>query len=303
MLIFLLELKNAFKNKFANVLFDEPMKKHTTFKIGGNADVFIIPNDSGEIIDAIKLCEEFKAPFYIIGNGSNILVGDGGINGVVIQIFKNMGNIGVNGNIIKAEGGALLSLISRKALEEGLTGLEFASGIPGTVGGGVCMNAGAYGGEMKDIISKVVVLKNGEILELSNEESEFEYRNSCILKNGMIVLEAEMVLQKGKADEIKEKMFEFNRLRSEKQPLEFPSAGSAFKRPEGYFAGKLIMDSGLRGYSVGGASVSEKHCGFIINKGNATAKDVITLIEDVKRIVNDKFGVMLKPEIRFIGNF
>ena len=299
----MLELKNAFKNKFANVLFDEPMKKHTTFKIGGNADVFIIPNDSGEIIDAIKLCEEFKAPFYIIGNGSNILVGDGGINGVVIQIFKNMGNIGVNGNIIKAEGGALLSLISRKALEEGLTGLEFASGIPGTVGGGVCMNAGAYGGEMKDIISKVVVLKNGEILELSNEESEFEYRNSCILKNGMIVLEAEMVLQKGKADEIKEKMFEFNRLRSEKQPLEFPSAGSAFKRPEGYFAGKLIMDSGLRGYSVGGASVSEKQCGFIINKGNATAKDVITLIEDVKRIVNDKFGVMLKPEIRFIGNF
>ena len=299
----MLELKNAFKNKFANVLFDEPMKKHTTFKIGGNADVFIIPNDSGEIIDAIKLCEEFKAPFYIIGNGSNILVGDGGINGVVIQIFKNMGNIGVNGNIIKAEGGALLSLISRKALEEGLTGLEFASGIPGTVGGGVCMNAGAYGGEMKDIISKVVVLKNGEILELSNEESEFEYRNSCILKNGMIVLEAEMVLQKGKADEIKEKMFEFKRLRSEKQPLEFPSAGSAFKRPEGYFAGKLIMDSGLRGYSVGGASVSEKHCGFIINKGNATAKDVITLIEDVKRIVNDKFGVMLKPEIRFIGNF
>ncbi len=299
----MLELKNAFKNKFANVLFDEPMKKHTTFKIGGNADVFIIPNDSGEIIDAIKLCEEFKAPFYIIGNGSNILVGDGGINGVVIQIFKNMGNIGVNGNIIKAEGGALLSLVSRKALEEGLTGLEFASGIPGTVGGGVCMNAGAYGGEMKDIISKVVVLKNGEILELSNEESEFEYRNSCILKNGMIVLEAEMVLQKGKADEIKEKMFEFNRLRSEKQPLEFPSAGSAFKRPEGYFAGKLIMDSGLRGYSVGGASVSEKHCGFIINKGNATAKDVITLIDDVKRIVNDKFGVMLKPEIRFIGNF
>ncbi len=299
----MLELKNAFKNKFANVLFDEPMKKHTTFKIGGNADVFIIPNDSGEIIDAIKLCEEFKAPFYIIGNGSNILVGDGGINGVVIQIFKNMGNIGVNGNIIKAEGGALLSLVSRKALEEGLTGLEFASGIPGTVGGGVCMNAGAYGGEMKDIISKVVVLKNGEILELSNEESEFEYRNSCILKNGMIVLEAEMVLQKGKADEIKEKMFEFNRLRSEKQPLEFPSAGSAFKRPEGYFAGKLIMDSGLRGYSVGGASVSEKHCGFIINKGNATAKDVRTLIDDVKRIVNDKFGVMLKPEIRFIGNF
>ncbi len=299
----MLELKNAFKNKFTNVLFDEPMKKHTTFKIGGNADVFVIPRNSQEIIDSIKLCEEFEAPFYIIGNGSNLLVGDGGINGVVIQIFKNMGSIRVNGNIIKAESGALLSSVSKRAIDEGLTGLEFASGIPGTVGGGVCMNAGAYGGEMKDIISKVVVLKNGKISELSNEESEFEYRNSRILKNGMIVLEAEMVLQKGNFDEIKEKTYEFNRLRSEKQPLEFPSAGSAFKRPEGYFAGKLIMDSGLRGYSVGGASVSEKHCGFIVNKGGATAKDVITLIEDVKRIVNDKFGVTLEPEIRFVGKF
>ena len=299
----MLELKKAFKNKFTNVLFDEPMKKHTTFKIGGNADVFVIPRNSQEIIDSIKLCEEFEAPFYIIGNGSNLLVGDGGINGVVIQIFKNMGSIRVNGNIIKAESGALLSSVSKRAIDEGLTGLEFASGIPGTVGGGVCMNAGAYGGEMKDIISKVVVLKNGKISELSNEESEFEYRNSRILKNGMIVLEAEMVLQKGNFDEIKEKTYEFNRLRSEKQPLEFPSAGSAFKRPEGYFAGKLIMDSGLRGYSVGGASVSEKHCGFIVNKGGATAKDVITLIEDVKRIVNDKFGVTLEPEIRFVGKF
>ena len=299
----MLELKNAFKNKFTNVLFDEPMKKHTTFKIGGNADVFVIPRNSQEIIDSIKLCEEFEAPFYIIGNGSNLLVGDGGLNGVVIQIFKNMGSIRVNGNIIKAESGALLSSVSKRAIDEGLTGLEFASGIPGTVGGGVCMNAGAYGGEMKDIISKVVVLKNGKISELSNEESEFEYRNSRILKNGMIVLEAEMVLQKGNFDEIKEKTYEFNRLRSEKQPLEFPSAGSAFKRPEGYFAGKLIMDSGLRGYSVGGASVSEKHCGFIVNKGGATAKDVITLIEDVKRIVNDKFGVTLEPEIRFVGKF
>ncbi len=299
----MLELKNAFKNKFTNVLFDEPMKKHTTFKIGGNADVFVIPRNSQEIIDSIKLCEEFEAPFYIIGNGSNLLVGDGGINGVVIQIFKNMGSIRVNGNIIKAESGALLSSVSKRAIDEGLTGLEFASGIPGTVGGGVCMNAGAYGGEMKDIISKVVVLKNGKISELSNEESEFEYRNSRILKNGMIVLEAEMVLRKGNFDEIKEKTYEFNRLRSEKQPLEFPSAGSAFKRPEGYFAGKLIMDSGLRGYSVGGASVSEKHCGFIVNKGGATAKDVITLIEDVKRIVNDKFGVTLEPEIRFVGKF
>ena len=299
----MLELKNAFKNKFANVLFDEPMKKHTTFKIGGNADIFVIPKDRQEIIDSIKLCKEFEAPFYIIGNGSNLLVGDGGIKGAVIQIFKNMGNIKVNGNVIKTESGALLSSVSKKALDEGLTGLEFASGIPGTVGGGVCMNAGAYGGEMKDIISKVVVLRNGEILELSNEEAGFEYRNSRILKNSMIVLETEMVLKKGNINEIKEKTREFNRLRSEKQPLEFPSAGSAFKRPEGYFAGKLIMDSGLRGYSVGGASISEKHCGFIVNKGGATAKDVITLIEDVKKIVNDKFGVILEPEIRFIGNF
>jgi len=302
-LIFLLDFKNAFKDKFANVLFDEPMKKHTTFKIGGNADVFLAPENIEEVILSIDLCKKFELPFYIIGNGSNLLVGDGGFSGVIIQIFKNMGNIEVCGNVIKAEGGALLSSVSKKALTAELFGLEFASGIPGTVGGAVCMNAGAYGGEMKDVISKVTVLKNGSIFELSNDEAGFQYRNSRILKEGAIVLGTEIILQKGNADEIKEKMLEFNRLRSEKQPLEFPSAGSTFKRPEGYFAGKLIMDSGLKGYSVGGAAVSEKHCGFVVNKGNATAKDVLTLIEDVKKIVNDKFGVMLEPEIRLIGNF
>ncbi len=299
----MLDLKNDFKNKFENVLFDEPMKKHTTFKIGGNADIFIMPKNAGEVIESIKMCEKYELPFYIIGNGSNLLVGDGGFNGTIIQIFKNMGNIQVCGNVIKAEGGALLSSVSRNALNAGLTGLEFASGIPGTVGGGVCMNAGAYGGEMKDVVSRVTVLKDGGIFELSNYDAGFEYRNSRILKERSVVLETEMTLKKGDSDEINKKMLEFSRLRSEKQPLEFPSAGSTFKRPEGYFAGKLIMDSGLKGYSVGDAAVSEKHCGFVVNKGNATARDVLTLIEDVKRIVNDKFGVMLETEIRLIGNF
>lgn len=295
--------KSKFENAFSDVLFDEPMKKHTTFKIGGNADVFISPKNVDEIKKSVSLCKEFDIPYYIIGNGSNLLVGDKGFRGVIIQIFKNMNNIEVSGNTIIAESGAFLTSVSKKALENSLTGLEFAAGIPGTIGGGVCMNAGAYGGEMKDVVKKVTLLKDSEVVEFSNEDACFEYRNSKILKENMIVLSTELTLEKGNFDEIKEKMNGFNKSRVEKQPLEFPSAGSTFKRPVGYFAGKLIMDSGLRGYSVGGASVSEKHCGFVINKGGATAKDVITLIENVKNIVNDKFGVILEPEIRIIGEF
>ncbi len=295
--------KSKFENAFSDVLFDEPMKKHTTFKIGGNADVFISPKNVDEVKKSVSLCKEFDIPYYIIGNGSNLLVGDKGFRGVIIQIFKNMNNIEVSGNTIIAESGAFLTSVSKKALENSLTGLEFAAGIPGTIGGGVCMNAGAYGGEMKDVVKKVTLLKDSEVVEFSNEDACFEYRNSKILKENMIVLSTELTLEKGNFDEIKEKMNGFNKSRVEKQPLEFPSAGSTFKRPVGYFAGKLIMDSGLRGYSVGGASVSEKHCGFVINKGGATAKDVITLIENVKNIVNDKFGVILEPEIRIIGEF
>lgn len=297
------DFKGIFEGKFQNVLFDEPMKKHTTFRIGGNADVFVVPKNAQEVKEAVELCKNCDIPYYIIGNGSNLLVGDGGFRGAVIQLFKNFGNIEVFDNVIKADGGAFLAGVSKKALEFGLSGLEFAAGIPGTVGGGVCMNAGAYGGELKDVVSKVTVLHNGEIFDISGEDACFEYRNSKILKEKMIVIGAEMILQKGNFDEIKEKMSEFNKMRSEKQPLEFPSAGSTFKRPEGYFAGKLIMDSGLRGYSVGDAAVSEKHCGFVINKGNASAKDVLTLINDVRDIVKDKFDVVLEPEVRIIGEF
>ena len=298
-----MDLKNKFKNNLENVLFDEPMKKHTTFKIGGNADIFIAPKNIDEVKKSISLCKELNVPFYVIGNGSNLLVSDKGFRGAIIQIFKNMSKIEVNGNIIKAEAGAFLTTVSKTALENNLTGLEFAGGIPGTIGGGISMNAGAYGGELKDVVKKVTVLKNDEVIELSNEDACFEYRNSKILKEKMIVLETELVLEKGDFQQIKTKMTEFNKSRSEKQPLEFPSAGSTFKRPEGYFAGKLVMDAGLRGYTVGGAMVSEKHCGFVVNKGSATAKDVITLMEDVKNIVNDKFGVILEPEVRIIGEF
>jgi len=297
------DFKNCFIGNFESVFFDEPMKKHTTFKIGGNADVFVVPKDIDEVKKVISLCKELRIPYYIIGNGSNILVGDKGFRGVIIQIFKNLDNIKVHENIIEAQSGASLTLVSKKALDFSLCGFEFAAGIPGTIGGGVCMNAGAYGGEMKDVVSKVTVFKDGNIFELSNQDACFEYRNSRILKERMIVLSVEISLKSGNAEEIKEKMTQFNRLRNEKQPLDFPSAGSTFKRPEGYFAGKLIMDSGLKGYTVGGASISEKHCGFVINKNDAKAKDVITLIENVKNIVNDKFGVILEPEIRFIGEF
>lgn len=297
------DFKNYFVKNFETVFFDEPMKKHTTFKIGGNADIFVVPKNIDEIKKVISLCKEQSIPYYVIGNGSNILVGDKGFKGVIIQVFKNWSDINICENIIQAQSGASLTSVSKKALDFSLNGLEFAAGIPGTVGGGVCMNAGAYGGEMKDVVSKITVLKDDKVLELSNQDACFEYRNSRILKEKMIVLSVEFSLENGNFQEIKEKMTQFNRLRSEKQPIDFPSAGSTFKRPEGHFAGKLIMDSGLRGYTVGGASISEKHCGFVINKNNAKAKDVVTLIEDVKNIVNDKFGVVLEPEIRFIGEF
>ncbi len=295
--------RSIFENQFQNVLFDEPMKKHTTFRIGGNADVFVVPKSVGEVEKAVGICKKEDIPFYVIGNGSNVLVGDGGFRGVIIQLFKNFGNVEVFENVIKADSGALLTAVSKKALECSLSGLEFAAGIPGTVGGGVCMNAGAYGGELKDVVQKITVLHDGKVFDISSEDACFEYRNSKILKEKMLVISTEMCLEKGVYSEIKEKMNEFNKMRTEKQPLEFPSAGSTFKRPEGYFAGKLIMDSGLRGYSVGDAVVSEKHCGFVINKGNASAKDVLTLINNVKEIVFEKFGVVLEPEVRVIGEF
>jgi len=283
---------------------DEMMKAHTTFRVGGPADYFVCPNCNAEVRKVIALCKEEGMPYYILGNGSNLLVGDKGYRGVVIQIYKEMNDIQVQGEHIYAEAGALLSRIGNIALEAELTGFEFAAGIPGTIGGAVVMNAGAYGGEMKDVLESVKVLTlEGEILELSNEELELGYRTSIIAKKDYVVLSAIIKLNYGDKEAIREKMNELKIQRTTKQPLEYPSAGSTFKRPTGYFAGKLIQDAGLRGFQVGGAQVSEKHCGFVINKDNATAADIVELMNQVSAIVEDKFDVELEPEVKRLGEF
>lgn len=284
-----------------NVKLSEPMSLHTTFKIGGNADVFVTPESEEGILNSINIAKKYNINYYIVGNGSNLLVKDNGYRGLIIQLFKNYSDIEVKDNIIKAKAGALLSAVAKKALENSLTGMESLSGIPGTIGGAVCMNAGAYGGEIKDILTSVKVIINGEIKVLSNEMADFGYRRSGIMDKGMIVLEAEFKLDNGNYEDIKSKMNELLAQRNSKQPVEMPSAGSTFKRPEGYFAGKLIDDCGLRGYSVGQAQISTKHCGFVVNNGGATAKEVVTLIENVSEKVMDKFGVKLEPEVRIIG--
>ena len=288
----------------ARVLKNEPMKKHVTFRVGGNADYFVTVKSAEETADIIGLCREEKIPYFIMGNGSNLLVGDRGIRGVVIQIAKEMNEVRVEGNTIVAQAGALLSRIANAALQESLTGLEFASGIPGTLGGAVVMNAGAYGGEMKDILETVRVLTpRGEILELKNEELELGYRTSIVAKKDYIVLDAKIELEKGDREKIQEYMEDLKGRRISKQPLEYPSAGSTFKRPEGYFAGKLIDDAGLRGFVFGGAQVSEKHCGFVINKDNATAKEILQLIEEVQKRVKENSGVWLETEVKKVGEF
>lgn len=283
---------------------DEPMKKHTTFRVGGNADYFVMPQNASEIKAIIELCKEKEIPYYILGNGSNLLVSDAGYRGVIIQIYKEMNNMEVIGEIIKVQAGALLSRVGTIALENELTGFEFAAGIPGTVGGAVVMNAGAYGGEMKDIIVNATVLtQDGEVVTINKEELELGYRTSVIAKKGYIVLEAEYQLQKGERESIRARMDELKIQRVSKQPLEYPSAGSTFKRPEGYFAGKLIQDAGLRGFQVGGAQVSEKHCGFVINKEQATAADIIELMRQVSDKVMQEFGVKLEAEVKTLGEF
>lgn len=284
------------------VLIDEPLKKHTTFRIGGPADFFVTPHSEEEIVKIVELCKTTRTPWYILGNGSNLLVSDKGFRGVIIQLFKNFNKVTVEGTDISVQAGALNSVVAKRALEAGLSGIEFAAGIPGTMGGAVVMNAGAYGGEMKDIIKEVTVLdENEQLLVLPREELELGYRTSIIAKKGYVVLEVKLSLKKGEEAAIRMRMEELKERRISKQPLEYPSAGSTFKRPEGYFAGKLIMDAGLRGFSVGGAQVSEKHCGFVINKGNATAEDVNTLMEEVRRRVLEKFGVQLEPEVKRLG--
>ena len=283
---------------------EEPMKKHITFRVGGPAACFLTPSTKEQIREILHICQEEKTPYFILGNGSNLLVSDQGFDGVVLQVYKNMNQVTVEGEHLRVQAGALLSATARKALEAGLTGMEFAAGIPGTMGGAAVMNAGAYGGEMKDILESVTVLTpEGEQKELKNEELQLGYRTSVVKEKGYIVLEAVLGLKKGDPEAIKSRMDELKEQRVTKQPLEYPSAGSTFKRPEGYFAGKLIQDAGLRGYQVGGAQVSEKHCGFVINKENATAKDVVDLIHDVQRIVYEKFQVQLETEVKFLGEF
>ncbi len=257
-----------------------------------------------EIEALIRLCNHYNIPFLIIGNGSNLLVSDRGIRGAVIEIGKEMDEIQIEGERIGVQAGALLSKTAHRAMKESLTGMEFAAGIPGCVGGAVAMNAGAYGGEIKDILSCVTILtKEGEVKKLSAKELELSYRHSIISAKEYIVLDAEFVLKKGEREQIESRMEELKEKRVEKQPLEYPSAGSTFKRPEGYFAGKLIMDAGLRGFQVGGAAVSEKHCGFVINRGDATAADIYQLIQEVQKEVSRRFGVKLEPEVKMVGDF
>ncbi len=285
-----------------NIFINEPMKNHTTFRIGGPADILVKPSDIEQIKNVCMACRTENEPYMIIGNGSNVLVSDDGIRGVVILLLDNYDRIRVENDIITAQAGARLSKIGAAALRGSLTGFEFACGIPGTLGGACIMNAGAYGGEMKDILLGVTAMdKDGNIREYEPHEMQLGYRTSRFAREGLIVLEAKMQLQKGNQSEIEAYMKDLAARRREKQPLEYPSAGSTFKRPEGYFAGKLIMDAGLRGYSVGDACVSEKHCGFVVNKGAATAEDVCTLMKNVSEKVKAEFGVELEPEVRIIG--
>ncbi len=287
-----------------NIHIEEPLAKHTTFRVGGPADCLVEIESTEHLKKIQKYLRLIEVPYTILGNGSNLLVGDGGYRGVVLQIGDKMADIRVEGNTITAKAGALLSKTARAALEHGLTGLEFASGIPGSIGGAVVMNAGAYGGEMKQVVTSVTVLdQEGEELILDNDTMEFGYRTSIIKHRPFIVTEVTMKLTPGDPAAIKATMDDLAARRREKQPLEYPSAGSTFKRPEGHFAGQLIMDAGLKGYQIGGARVSDKHCGFIINTGTARATDVLALIRYTQQTVKQKFDVNLDPEVILLGDF
>ena len=287
-----------------NVKIEEPMSKHTTFRIGGPAQYFVMPETIEELGQIVLLCQAENVPYFVVGHGSNLLVGDKGMRCVVIQLYSNFAHYKIEGDRVYAQAGVMLCKLGQVTRDASLAGFEFAAGIPGTLGGAVVMNAGAYGGEMKDIVESVQLMdSNGNLIEKSGDEMEFSYRHSIVEDGKYIVVGATLKLAHGDMNLISERMEELSVARKTKQPLEFPSAGSTFKRPQGYFAGKLIMDAGLRGYQVGGAQVSEKHCGFVINKGDATAKDVLQLIEDVKKIVYDKFQVELEPEVKMIGEF
>ena len=297
------EYKNLFSKiyKDSQIQLDAKMSENIYFKVGGPVDILLTPNNVQQLKETIKICKENKIPFYVIGNGSNLLVKDGGIRGVVIKLCE-LNKIERVDNKIKAECGALLKDVSTEAINGSLSGFQFACGIPGTVGGAVFMNAGAYDGEISYVIERAEVLDdNEEIKILSKEELNLGYRKSIVMKKGYVVLSATFKLIPGDKEKIQARVDELTKRREERQPLEYPSAGSTFKRPEGYFAGKLIEDAGLKGFTIGGACVSNKHSGFVINKGNGTAKDILDLINHVKDEVKKQFGVELYPEVRILG--
>lgn len=286
------------------VLIDEPMARHTTFRVGGSADYLVSPVKPEQVEDVVRLCKAEDVPYMVIGNGSNLLVSDQGYRGVLIRFLDNYQEVTVHDTIIQAQAGALLSAVAKRAARCNLTGMEFAAGIPGTIGGAMMMNAGAYGGEMKDIVSQVSVMDaDGNIKQYSCADMCFGYRDSVVAHEDLTVLEVTLKLEAGDADQIKAEMDRLSEQRTSKQPLEFPSAGSTFKRPEGYYAGALIEEAGLRGYQLGGARVSEKHCGFIINADHASASDVMQLIDYIQKTVYENSGVMMTPEVRFVGEF
>ena len=289
---------------FSNVKYDEPMKNHTSFKVGGNADIFFEPENIRELVEFIKYVKENNIAYTLLGNGTNMIVSDEGIRGAVIKLGDKISAVEIVEDKLIAQCGAKLPEVAKLAAADSLSGLEFASGIPGSIGGTVAMNAGAYGSEMKDIVEKVEVLDSDlEYKVLQNKEMEFGYRKSIVGKCGYIVLGCTFKLKKANKSDIKMLMDEYTERRQSKQPLNLPSAGSVFKRPEGYYAGKLIEDAGLKGISMGGAQVSEKHCGFIVNKGDATAKDIYNLVKHIQRTVYERFGVKLETEVKLIGKF
>lgn len=304
-------MENSFLKKLIYIIpeerikLKEPMKNHTSLHIGGEADYLALPISTEEVRTIIGLCRQEQMPYYIMGNGSNLLVSDSGYQGLILKLGEEFSHIQVGEDgIVTAQAGVLLSKLASVIAEHCLTGFEFASGIPGTLGGAVTMNAGAYDGEMKHcLIGAKVLDEDGTILVLNAEELKLGYRHSILQEKDYILLEADMKFSAGEESVIRQKMKELNAQRREKQPLEQYSAGSTFKRPQGYFAGKLISDAGLCGYQVGGAAVSEKHCGFLINKENATAREFLTLVSDVVRIVEEKYGVKLEPEVKFLGEF
>lgn len=296
-------LRDAFQSERSSCKIMEPMSQHTSFRIGGPAQVYVIPADEADLAAVLKVCGAVRVPVRILGNGSNLLVSDKGCEGVVIAM-EGISHARAEGNVIRVGAGMLLSKVARLALEHSLTGMEFAAGIPGSAGGALVMNAGAYGSEVKDVLKEArVMTMEGETLVLDAGELELGYRASCIPSKGYIVLEAVFGLASDDRDAIERRMKELSARRRERQPLEFPSAGSTFKRPQGHFAGKLIEEAGLRGFKIGGAQVSEKHCGFVINSGSATASDVMALCSHVRQAVRETSGVELEMEIKRWGEF